>query len=53
MPLLLKLNKIYPDWRKFHNTPTEAAVECGLLDEDDLALEDVPELDFNKELDHD
>ncbi len=47
MNLLEQLAEHYPDWRKFHSTPLEAAVEVGLLDEDELIAEEVAELDFN------
>lgn len=49
MTLLHRLTEVYPDWRKFHDTPIEAAVEVGLLDESDLAAAEVPELDFNND----
>ena len=46
--LIEQLAKHYPDWRYYHNTPIEAAVEVGLLDEDDLAVEEMGgELDFH------
>lgn len=47
--LLHRLEAVYPDWPRFHDNPVEAAVECGLLDESDLALYETPELDFNDE----
>ena len=49
MNLIQQLSKAYPDWRKYHSTPLEAAVEVGLLDESDLAADEVPELDFHDE----
>lgn len=47
MTLLHRLTEVYPDWRRYHKTPIEAAVEVGLLDEADLAASEVPELDFD------
>ncbi|KKL87488.1 hypothetical protein LCGC14_1934190 [marine sediment metagenome] len=48
--LIKQLAESYPDWRRYHKTPMEAAVEIGLLDEDDLAVEEMGgELNFNDE----
>ncbi len=48
--LIRQLAKLYPDWRRYHKTPMEAAVEIGLLDEDVLAVEEMGgELNFNDE----
>lgn len=49
MNLIRKLAEHYPDWRKYHKTPIEAAVEVGLLDETALTENEVPELDFSKD----
>ena len=49
MNLIAQLVEHYPDWRKYHRTPMEAAVEVGLLDEDELIAEEVAELDFNED----
>jgi len=45
--LLARLAEVYPDWVDFHETPEEAAVECGLLDEAVLIEREVPELNFH------
>ncbi len=46
--LIRQLADLYPDWRLWHKTPMEAAVEIGLLDEDDLAVEEMGgELNFH------
>ena len=50
MNLIRKLAEFYPDWASYHDTPIQAAVECGLLDESALAEDEVPELDFNAEV---
>ena len=47
MNLLEQLASVYPDWREYHDTPIEAAVEVGLLDEADLAVAEVPEVDLH------
>ncbi len=48
--LIRQLAELYPDWRNYHKTPMEAAVEIGLLDEDDLAVEEMGgELNFNED----
>ena len=50
MPTLLhKLAEVYPDWRDYHSTPIEAAVEVGLLDEDALDDVDNPPLNFHED----
>lgn len=49
MNLLQKLAEVYPDWRQYHRTAIEAAVEVGLLDEADLDEADVPALNFNED----
>ena len=49
MSLIEKLDRVYPNWRELHKTPLEAAVEVGLLDEEEIANADVPELDFNED----
>lgn len=45
--LLEQLDEVYPDWRQAHKTPIEAAIEVGLLDEEELDAAGVDELDFN------
>ena len=45
--LIRQLAEHYPDWRKHHNTPEEAAVEVGLLDESELVGSELRELDFS------
>jgi hypothetical protein len=47
MNLLQQLAEHYPDWRDFHRTPIEAAVEIGLLDESALHDDEYPELLFD------
>ena len=48
--LIRQLAELYPDWRRYHKTPMEAAVEIGLLDEDVLAVEEMGgELNFNED----
>ena len=49
MNLLAQLSEHYPDWRKYHKTPIEAAVEVGLLDEEALDDEEVPALNFHED----
>ena len=49
MNLLEQLAEHYPDWRKYHKTPIEAAVEVGLLDEEALGEDEVPPLDFRED----
>lgn len=49
MHLLRQLDEVCPDWqRRYGSDPVVAAVELGLIDEDDLALDEVGgELDFS------
>ncbi len=42
-----QLDRCYPGWRLAHSTAVEAAIEVGLLDEDELDAAGVDELDFN------
>jgi hypothetical protein len=48
MNLIRALAEHYPEWRTYHKTAIEAAVEIGLLEEDVLAEMEVPELNFNE-----
>ena len=49
MNLLVQLAELYPDWKQFHRTPIEAAVEIGLLDESALDDQDTPPLNFHED----
>ena len=49
MHLLRRLDEVCPDWRRrYGSNPIDAAVELGLIDDDELALDEVGgELDFH------
>ena len=47
--LLDQLEDKYPDWYVYHNKPIEAAIEIGLLDEDDLAIFEIKPLNFHND----
>ncbi len=45
--LLDKLDRLYPDWRRYHCTPIEAGVEIGIVADIELDCELIGgELDF-------
>ena len=46
MNLLQQLDIYYPGWQQLHDNAIDAAIECGLIDEDVLPALEVPELDF-------
>ena len=47
--LIDRLNEETDDWTEHGDTPVEAAVNLGILDESDLASMEFPELDFSTE----
>jgi hypothetical protein len=46
--LIAELDSNYPDWREWGLSPLDAGIEAGLIDNDDLALLETPELEFER-----
>ena len=47
--LIERLTQEVDDWTEYGDSPIEAAVNLGILDESDLASMEFPELDFSTE----